>query len=96
MQEELQLIKGSGLFDEAWYLQTYPDVAAAGMDPVEHYWANGAAEKRDPSPSFSTGYYLESNRDVSDSGMNPLVHFIQFGKSEGRSPLPDDQASSQP
>jgi hypothetical protein len=24
-------------FDSAWYLARYPDVAAAGMDPLEHY-----------------------------------------------------------
>lgn len=34
--------------DAAWYLATYPDVAAAGMDPQEHYDRFGRAEGRLP------------------------------------------------
>ncbi|MEF8747627.1 MAG: glycosyltransferase [Candidatus Accumulibacter propinquus] len=31
-----------------WYLQTYPDVAAAGIDPLQHYLAYGRNEGRLP------------------------------------------------
>jgi hypothetical protein len=31
------VIKGSGLFDEAYYRETFPDIAASGIDPVEHW-----------------------------------------------------------
>ena len=31
--------RGDGGVDQAWYLATYPDIAAAGMDPVHHYRA---------------------------------------------------------
>ncbi len=34
--------------DAAWYLATYPDVAAAGMDPQEHYDRFGRTEGRLP------------------------------------------------
>lgn len=34
--------------DAAWYLSAYPDVAAAGCDPVEHYRLYGRAEGRWP------------------------------------------------
>ncbi len=33
-------------FDEHFYLRTYPDVAAAGMDPYEHYCRYGKDEGR--------------------------------------------------
>jgi hypothetical protein len=59
-------------------------VAAAGVDPAEHYLRFGAAEGRNPSPKFDTVYYLESNPDVAAAGVNPLLHYIQFGISEGR------------
>ncbi len=36
-------------FDSAWYLATYKDVAAAGMDPMEHYLIQGFREGRNPS-----------------------------------------------
>ena len=35
-------------FDSEWYLHTYPDVAAAGMNPWEHYWRFGRKEGRLP------------------------------------------------
>jgi glycosyltransferase involved in cell wall biosynthesis len=35
-------------FDAAWYLEAYPDVAQAGVDPWEHYWRHGAMEGRLP------------------------------------------------
>ena len=34
--------------DAAWYLHTYPDVAAAGVDPQQHYALHGRAEGRLP------------------------------------------------
>jgi hypothetical protein len=51
------LIRASGLFDTDYYLGRYPDVAASGLDPVDHYLQVGAAKGYDPSPLFDTGYY---------------------------------------
>ena len=36
-------------FDEEYYLRTYPDVAAAGLQPFQHFVANGFEEGRLPS-----------------------------------------------
>lgn len=36
------------LFDADWYLQAYPDVAAAGMDPWQHFTRFGHKEGRQP------------------------------------------------
>lgn len=88
--QEAALIRGSGLFDAQWYLAEYPDVAAAGMDPVEHYLRHGAKEGRDPSPSFLTLAYLDNNADVAAAGVNPLVHYIEHGRQEGRNPEGSD------
>jgi hypothetical protein len=38
----------AGLFDPAWYLEKYPDVKKAGIDPAEHYVRHGAREGRLP------------------------------------------------
>lgn len=43
-----KLVRDSGLVDAAWYLQRYPDVAAAGMDPLQHYVLHGIGEGREP------------------------------------------------
>lgn len=42
--KEYKLIAKSKYFDKKWYLQTYKDVAAAKMDPVEHYLKYGWKE----------------------------------------------------
>jgi hypothetical protein len=72
------------LFEAAWYLVTYPDVAAAGVNPLEHYLRHGAAEGRDPGPLFSTRWYLEAYPDVAAAGVNPLEHYLRRGAAEGR------------
>ena len=51
------LIRGSGLFDAAWYLDRYPDAGESGLDPVDHYLRVGAARGYRPNPLFDTGYY---------------------------------------
>lgn len=79
-----RILRSSGLFDEAWYLQQNQDVTEAAIDPIRHYLWFGAAEGRDPGPCFSTQGYLKENEDVAASGINPLLHYCRFGKKEGR------------
>lgn len=82
--DALRLIAASDLFDAGWYLNTYPDVAAARIKPVLHYVRHGAKEGRDPGPFFSTQKYLDANPDVKDAGANPLLHYLTHGLQERR------------
>ncbi|MBV8402380.1 MAG: glycosyltransferase, partial [Acetobacteraceae bacterium] len=77
-----------GCFDRDWYVRHYPDVAAAGMDPLRHYLTHGVAENRDPNPLFQSSYYLDQYPDVAASQMNPLLHYFEFGAAELRNPHP--------
>ncbi len=43
-------LRSCGVFDMSWYMSAYPDVAAAGLDPVTHYILHGIAERRSLSP----------------------------------------------
>lgn len=81
---ELDLVRSSLLFDRDWYLESYPDVAEAGIDPLRHYMTVGWREGRDPGPFFSTLAYLRAHADVRRSAGNPLLHFVEFGQHEGR------------
>lgn len=93
----LRLLRGSGLLDEGWYLERNPDVAASSMDAVTHYLCHGAAEGRDPSPSFRTAWYLERHPDVAASRLNPLLHYALHGAAEGRElPPPSTPPSPDP
>jgi len=85
-------LAATGLFDVGFYLSRYRDVAAAGVDPVEHYLVNGAAEGRSPHPMFDTSYYLRQNPDVARSQTNPFLHFVLYGLAEGRRPHPEFSA----
>ncbi|MEP2651488.1 MAG: hypothetical protein ABJH06_05770 [Paraglaciecola sp.] len=88
LQENIGLLLTSEYFDAAWYLETYPDVAASEINPAEHYLKFGAKEGRFPSPQFDGKWYLQRYPDIADADVNPLIHFIKFGISEGRSASP--------
>jgi CDP-glycerol glycerophosphotransferase (TagB/SpsB family) len=82
----IEHVRASGVFDHAYYLEHYPDVAGTGIDPIVHYFRHGAEEGRNPSAMFETNYYLDHNPDVARAGTNPLLHFCQTGWKELRNP----------
>lgn len=84
--QRVTLTGSDPLFDPAYYLARNPDVAAAGVDPLLHYFTYGWKEGRDPSAYFDTNYYLKQNLDVAAAGVNPLLHFEAYGWKEGRQP----------
>jgi hypothetical protein len=86
LRRHVAILERSGLFDEAWYLERYPDVAGFEMSAMRHYLLFGAAEGRDPSPLFDTSWYLENYPDVAKRGLNPFVHYLVRGAIEGRHP----------
>jgi hypothetical protein len=79
-----QTIRGAGLFDDAYYLQQRPDVAAAEdfyADPLTHYMHYGAAEGSWPCPLFDPSYYVDQDPKVRLEirfRNNPLVQFGIF------------------
>ena len=63
----------SAFYDDAWVMQTYPDLRARDVDGVSWYLSEGAAAGRDPGPTFSTtGYEL----GVDVGNRNPLLHAL--------------------
>ena len=49
-----------GLFDAAWYQARYPDIAAAGLVPLQHFIRHGLAESRDPNRFFDGAWYCRT------------------------------------
>ncbi len=72
------------LFDEEWYLNHYPDVKSANVNPLQHYLFHGYKENRNPSPFFVTSFYLSTHKDVAKIGLNPLIHYAIYGIHENR------------
>jgi hypothetical protein len=84
------------LFDEHFYLQQNPDVAAAvvtGSFPsgYDHFRTHGWAEGRNPSMLYNEAFYVENYGDVAQAIADGLLnsgleHFLAFGHKEGRTP----------
>lgn len=62
-------------FDSEFYLKSYPDVAAAGVDPLAHYIEFGWREMRAPFSNFDVKGYVETHMN-GDQSICPLVHYV--------------------
>jgi len=81
-------VQPPALVDQAFYLETYPDVAGAAA-PLLHYVASGAREGRTPHPLFDPIDYAARNGPaLAAFGVAPLEHFVRLGAAEGRDPHP--------
>jgi hypothetical protein len=85
------------LFSARFYLDAYPDVASASVDPFEHYLSAGRAERRLPnaetdiiraSKLLEQNYYLVNAADVLEAMVDPVHHYCGTGWREGRRPNP--------
>lgn len=77
------IINKSGLFDESWYLQQYPNVKKYKKSALSHYLKIGYKLGYDPSYSFSTQKYEEAYNPIIPPNTNPLVHYLTKGKKKG-------------
>jgi hypothetical protein len=84
-------IRHARLFDPGFYLERYPDVRRAGINPLRHYLLHGAAEGRKPHPLFQPEYYLARCPEAKRRG-NPLLHFLDNGGMCSPHPLFDSAA----
>lgn len=98
-RRQLELIRSSGLFDQTFYIDQYPDVLSFEAGALQHYMQFGWREGRVPGRSFDPSAYLAANEDLDPSTVNPLLHYVMYGRAEGRpltphsSPGPRLQAS---
>jgi hypothetical protein len=68
-------LKPHPLFDTRYYLESNPDVAKAGINPLFHYQTWGGRERRNPSPLFDTDHFLET-RNLPIMVDNPLREYL--------------------
>lgn len=90
----------SASFNTSYYLTTYPDVAAAGINPFTHFLQFGSLEDRVPfvnfpniaSGNFVPATYAAANPDLAAAGITSdaalYQHFVIYGQFEGRSGAP--------
>ncbi|SDX70914.1 hypothetical protein SAMN05421644_11049 [Allochromatium warmingii] len=85
-------------FDVKTYLDTYPDIKDADVNPFQHFWDYGAAEGRNPNAefleqnigaNFDAETYLAANPDVkaavnAGTMLTAYQHYVLYGQFEGR------------
>ena len=74
LRAQLEMLRAAPEFDPDWYLKTYEDVRAGGMDPAEHYLRFGTYEGRNPGPGFDTLAHYRAHPDAVERGLCALVH----------------------
>ncbi|WP_417525613.1 glycosyltransferase [Marinovum sp.] len=88
--EAVPAAERAGLYDDAWYMRSYPDLRAQEADGLAHYLRTGAAEGRDPGPDFSTSGYALAQEIAPETA---LAHYLDHGRAAGADPLPDWQGA---
>jgi S-layer protein len=87
----------SASFDTSYYLSANTDVAAAGVNPFQHFLNFGSLESRlpfatFPAASFVPADYAAANPDLAAAGVTSdaqlYQHWVVFGQFEGRSGAP--------
>ena len=58
-----RLVKDSGLFDEIYYCNAYPEIKEKNLDPLLHYLETGASELRNPNAAFDARSYVQRCRE---------------------------------
>lgn len=64
LRKEAVTIALSGMFDEKFYLEQYPDVRKTGVAPLNHFIKYGWKEGRNPNKDFNTSFYLNTFPDI--------------------------------
>jgi hypothetical protein len=84
-QRDGDLASARAAVDAAWYRGAHPDIAAAGVDPAEHYLASGWQEGRWPNGAFDPAFY-KTQVPAAAIG-DPLLHYLEHGEAAGYRPI---------
>jgi len=75
---------GLGLFDKAWYEETYKLNFDSEQEAFADYVRKSRFAPVNPSTKFDTESYLRTYLDVYHAQVSPLYHFLDKGQSESR------------
>jgi glycosyltransferase involved in cell wall biosynthesis len=75
-----RIITRSGLFDADFYRDEYPDVAAAGLDALEHYRIFGWREGRRPGPAFDATFVADGPISRRFPDIDPVLVWYLLGR----------------
>lgn len=79
-QDDVRLVRESGLFDEQWYRETYLLGRQEIMSPVEHFLQYGPRKGYRPNRDFDPQAYILRYPECLEGGTNPLLHCIKMNR----------------
>lgn len=82
VEEVLEIVQHSNIFDEQWYCDKY----GRSENPIEAFCRDGIHQGHRPCYYFDPKWYLLNYEDVRETQIPAVVHYIQFGEKEGRNP----------
>lgn len=77
-----------GLFDPAWYKETYKLESDDLEQLFSDYFRKSCFANVNPSPGFDSETYHKLHTDVYHLGLCPLAHYLEHGQREGRMATP--------
>lgn len=83
---EIELTRGTGLFDREFYLSQIDPAELDGMSALKHYVLHGDARGLWPSPMFDVPHY--DAQCGKTHGLNRLLHYGLIARFRGVSPSP--------
>lgn len=74
-------------FDPVYYLDTYDELAKAGVDLFEHFLRHGLTENRRPNGVFDPSFYaLVRPRIAGSEALSDYIHYLAIGIDHGAAP----------
>lgn len=81
VKENIEVIKKSSLFDEAFYLEQNPHLSKQNISLEYHYLTVGTFSEKYPNKFFIPREYRELNPEIKEE---PFCHYLRNGAFEGR------------
>lgn len=71
-----------GLIDLPFFVQKYPDLIRANVNPILHYLSHGRREGRQLWPDFSPSLYKANNPHVGKEDRDVHLHYLEEGRKQ--------------
>lgn len=71
-------------FDPDYYVNRYPDIKKAGVDPVKHYLVFGYKENRNPNDKFDASWYKSVY--IKNDTIPSIIDYLNKGKCFATTP----------
>lgn len=65
------------MFDEQYYITTYPEIKNQVFSPFEHFSSIGWREGKNPNKELNTDFYRNFNMRDNKYDLNPLQHYVK-------------------